>query len=195
MGLVLWGIIFLFLKYHFTLQDTSLFYIMTNLFGLLLLKLGLDENESANGQKINDQLWFYGVMNILLLTCRFFDVHVYEISLDYFENYVLAFTLLFAHFYVFFFPLYIFSALLRFDTHLMQKPFSYTVNYMVPICVSLAIISFSTYTSVLMRGLLWTAIIILQLHAAIRLLVINKTTITMDFRIGERIIRLLKKSH
>lgn len=193
MALVLWGIVFLFLKYTVSLQDMSLFYLMTNLVGLLLIKWGLDEIECVTGQKVNDQLWFYGVMNLLLVTCRLFDVHVYEIGLEYFESYVLAFTLMFAHFYVFFFPLYIFSVLLKFDTHLLQKPFSYSVTYMVPICVSLALISFLTQTTDLGRALLWTTIILLELHASLRLLIANKTEAKVTSKMCEKAAYFFRK--
>ncbi|MCC5895413.1 MAG: hypothetical protein JJU16_08135 [Alkalibacterium sp.] len=194
MALVLWGMGFLFLKYNFTLQDMSLFYLMTNLFGLLILKLGLDEIESTAVQKINDQLWFYGVMNVLILACRLFDVHVYEIGLDYFESYILAVTLLFAHFYVFFFPLYIFSTLVKLDTHLLQKPFSYSVTYMVPIAVTLALVSFLTVTTDLVRVLLWVTIIVLELHASLRLIIINKKTDKLDLKLRERVRNLFKRA-
>lgn len=194
MGLVLLGMIFLFLKFNFTLLDTSLFYIMTNLFGMFLLKLGLDESECVDGQKVNDQLWFYGIMNVVLLTCRLFDVQLHGIGLEYFDSYLLALTLLFAHFYIFFYPLYIFSALLKHGTYQLQKPFSNSVNYMVIICVSLALIIVSSDTSELARTLLWTAVITLELNASLRLLINNRMKIKSDFRIGKRLMHLFRKT-
>ncbi|WP_208559540.1 hypothetical protein [Marinilactibacillus kalidii] len=163
MVLILMGFLLLFLKLNFTLFDYSLIYIMTNFIGYVLLRIGIENTDEADELYMKDSLWFYLILNLVLLFCRIFDLSIDNITFTYIETYLLAAALLFVHLYVFIYPLYLFSKCIAYLELKSKCLESKTLQNIVKSCIILAITI--TLLGNVLAGLqyLWIIVIFMQL--------------------------------
>ncbi|GEQ32324.1 hypothetical protein B795N_02060 [Marinilactibacillus psychrotolerans] len=184
MKLILAGFLLLFIKVNFTIFDYSLIYIFTNIFGYLLIRIGIEKTDESDEIFMKDSLWFYATMNLILLLCILFGVRLESISLNYIDSYILAFTILFAHIYLFVYPMYLF---MQFIFYLDRKSLCLKVsriqNIMKVTIVLAVMISFSSFLISSIQYL-WIMVIGLQLYM---LIVLSKNSKT------DKLINMTKK--
>lgn len=176
MKLILSGFLFLFFKVNFTMFDYSLVYIFTNILGYLLIRLGIERSEESNEVFMKDSLWFYVTMNFILLLCVLFGVNLESISLEYIDSYILAFTILFAHIYLFVYPIYLFIQFIFYLEEQLGCLKSKRIQTVLGSSIALAIIISFSPSALSSIQYLWVIVIALQLYALVLLKKHSKDT-------------------
>lgn len=167
MKLILAGFLLLFFKVNFTIFDYSLVYIFTNIFGYLLIRIGIEKTDESDEIFMKDSLWFYATMNLILLICLLFGVRLESISLNYIDSYILAFTILFVHIYLFVYPMYLFT---QFILYLEKNSMCLKVNKIqIILKVTIVLAMMISFSSFLVSSIqyLWIMVIGLQLYMLI----------------------------
>ena len=167
---VLMGLLLLFVKVNFTLFDDSLFYISTNLLGIFLFRMGIEKMDETDYLKEKEQMWFYVVMNIIVLFCRFFEVQVHSIGLDYFESYILASTLLIAHIYVLVYPIFLLKDVVKYTTNRLNDMRSKRMQLAIHACFILTLLTFPGSIPVVFESYLWISIVFIQIYTCLKVI-------------------------
>ena len=135
----------LFAKYDFTLVDTTPFYLITNILGILwLLRIfrgTLVKNSSLIARFGNGYL----LLNVCLLLISSLGITVESVALDTPIHYALAISMTISHILIFLFPLFSFMEFVGSYAEELPVKLAIHLKKFSGICVILTVLSIGTF--------------------------------------------------
>lgn len=135
----------LFAKYHFTLDDTTPFYFITNILGILWLLRIFRRSPEKTPSLIKRFGNGYLLINVFVLLLSAMGITITGLALDTSVNHILAIFLTMSHILIFLFPLFSFMEFSGSYSEELPVKLAIHVKKFSGICVILSVLAIGTF--------------------------------------------------